>query len=269
MYRLLVILLGCLLGVTVLAKESPTETVLIPIVAKDVPGAYGSLWSPHLWVRNGGDQTLSFESDLYDVVFDCVGIPCLQPAPISPGESREIFPDTTLFGVQFTPNRLLYLRRELSDKVQFELRVQDSSRALSTWGTEIPVVRESDQLIGSAVFLVVPIKEHFRQSLRVYSAVRPTPACEVVDIQVFQMESGATLVTFPATLTDETGTGCEPPSLFPNSVEIHNLQDMLQGKPHGGLVGIVVTPRTPSLGFWAMITVTNDETQHITLISPR
>lgn len=269
MYRMLVVLSGCLLGTALLADDSPMETVLIPIVAKDVPGAHGSVWSSHLWVRNGGAQTLSFESDLREVLFDCVGVPCLQPEPLLPGESREIFPDTTAFGVEFKPNRLLYLRRELSSNVQFELRVQDSSRALDTWGTEIPVVRESDQITGSAVFLAVPINERFRESLRIYSAIREASTCEVVDIRVFEMESGATLVTFPATLTDEAGTGCEVPSLFPNSAEIHNLQDRLRGEAHFGLVGIVVTPRTTGLPFWAVVTVTNDETQHVTVITPQ
>jgi hypothetical protein len=258
-------MITCVFATTAMSEEF--EKVIIPVVAYDVPGAFGSVWNTELWIHNGTNASLDFEHDVLNVQLGCVGIPCQQPAPLASGAATLIEPNIEVLGTTYKAMRMINVRREISNQITFSLRVHDTSRSLLTWGTEILVVRERDLIVGEAVLLGIPVSGPFRQSLRIYAPRRLASDCEVVGVRVFALDTGETLMTLDTILTDSSGLTCEIEGSWPASSEIHNLAELLPPE-HPERVGIAITPNTTDLQFWTLVTVTNDETQHVTTIAP-
>ncbi|HEY0591989.1 MAG TPA: hypothetical protein VGF40_09495 [Thermoanaerobaculia bacterium] len=242
--------------------------MLIPLALRETPGAYGSRWITEFWVHNASNRAISFNDDVLWVNLFCVGIPCFQPEDLQAGHSRKVQLDTGLPSLGLYKARILGVRSEVADAIDFSLRIQDLSRSLLTWGTAIPVIRERDLTTRTLRFLDIPFTAPFRQSLRVYTLDRESAGCEEVDVRVFDLESGSTIWNFSLVLTDPTGVTCAVPSSAPNMAEMHNLSDQFVGVDRPSRVGIEVTPRNPALTSWGMVTVVNNETQHVTAIVP-
>lgn len=159
------------------------ESVLIPIVARDVPGAQGSLWRSHLAITNHSEQ----EADVggYEL---CFLNPCPSAPPI-PANST-IFPET----VRPSNNGAFVVVRTTDvEKVTFQLRVQDISRQAQTWGTTIPTVRESDAFTtGTASLTDVVQNADFRSMLRIYGfdpgRFDPGTAERLVRIRIYSVD---------------------------------------------------------------------------------
>jgi hypothetical protein len=240
------------------------ETRLIPVYVQNVPGAHGSLWHTELWIHNGLDRPLSFETDVLQVNVFCVGPVCPQPDPIPPGESRRILLDT--FG-RPRPHRLLHVRREIADDVTFSLRILDRSRLLESWGAGIPTPAEEQWVSGTVRLLDIPMTSGYRQSLRIYTRVREDHRCESLTIRLFDLESGDTLGTTRATLLDGFDN-CVSSFYVPNSVELHNLRSLIASGTDVERIGIELVPDDSTLAYWGFVSVTNDATQHVTVIAP-
>jgi hypothetical protein len=240
------------------------ETRLIPVYVQNVQGAHGSLWHTELWIHNGLDRPLSFETDVLQVNVFCVGPVCPQPDPIPPGESRRILLDT--FG-RPRPHRLLHVRREIADDVTFSLRILDRSRLLESWGAGIPTPAEEQWVSGTVRLLDIPMTSGYRQSLRIYTRLREDHHCESLTIRLFDLESGETLGTTRATLLDGFDN-CVSSFFVPNSAEFHSLSSLVASGIDVERIGIELVPDDPTLAYWAFVSVTNDATQHVTVIAP-
>ena len=148
-----------------------------------------------------------------------------------------------------------------NDRVRFNLRVQDLSRRADTWGTEVPVVRESGFTHEAISLINVPADNLFRLMLRVYESDSAGQAR--VRIDVFRQSTDERLGTVETALPTREPVIYNPgyaqisiTDLFPN---IHG-QDRLR---------ITVTPTTPGANIWAFVSVTNDDTQQVTTITPQ
>jgi len=136
-----------------------------------------------------------------------------------------------------------------------QLRVQDTSRQSQTWGTEIPIVRDTD--LRSVVRLHnVPTDSRFRLTLRAYNY-----------IGVLDPIRGRILdETTQAILVDDLPT--VSPALA-SYVQINSLADAYpQIRGHDRVRIEVESTSTPPKPIWAFVSVTNSETQHVTVIAP-
>lgn len=243
-----------LLGRTLLAQNPPYERVMIPLaIAGEVPGAFGSRFTTELYVRNDADSFVQ-----------------VSQTPIGCGMSvcgTGIAPGTSLKLILSVPNgrgSFLYIDNRGTGKLTFNSRVQDVSRQALTWGTELPIVRDSDWFVGRAAQIInVPTDARFRQTLRVFEDIGgPT---RVVRIRIFPMNSEVPLVdTTRSTILDTPNPGGLP--AFPAYVQINHLVDEF---PQLATVSRVRVELSAPFAIWGFVSVTNNETQHITTITPQ
>lgn len=232
---------------------------LVPVSVFDpIPGAWNSVWDSILTAYN--DDLEPVEVYPLYTASPCVE-PCLTTIPAR--RSLEVTPAGAL-APRSGPGTFLFIASDDADRISLRLRIQDLSRQSLTWGTELPVVSIEDALISKAQFLDVPTDERFRQMLRVYD-----------------FDSGSSMVT--ATIFDATGTllaqrtlalvpAPGPPiaqQAHPSYAEIGWIANEFPEIAASPTVRIQVEPLTPGLRYWAFVSVTNNETQHVTIVTPK
>lgn len=254
--RLLLLLIVVVCCASVNAQEVEFEQIMLPIALRQpIPGAYGSLWMTEVWVRNDGQNSV-------EIVTFCQVGGC-QPELIDPGEAQRdegvIYPRSDR-----PPGAFILADRRYAGDLQVSLRIRDLSRQELTWGTELPVVRSTDLRVGKLGFLDVPLEARFRQMLRLYSmALEPIPVTvSFFEIPWLELAPQPALATRTLTITPTTF------DVLPGYVE---LPDFASTIPElSGKERVYVEIRSDSaLPFWGFISVTNNETQHVTTITPR
>jgi hypothetical protein len=154
----------------------------------------------------------------------------------------------------------IYVPNESVDAIEFGLRVRDVSRQSDSWGTEVPVVREDRAFQRPFDLLNVPLPARFRQTLRVYG---------------FDKTGGSVRVQY----YDTTGRMLKEfllPLLPPRSDDIFTpgylqFDQFAQVPELAGVerIRVRVSPTDASQRLWAMISVTNNVTQELTMITPQ
>jgi hypothetical protein len=267
-------------GIAQPISQPPYERILVPIsIVEPIPGAYGSMWVTELKGRNNSNQ---------GAVVTTVPEGLCTLCPQMPAHKNFDFR-------QFVPNPnagvYVYVGAPAAGKVSFSLRIQDISRQAQTWGTDIPVVREQQVYKGTLHLLDVPVDSRFRSALRVYDFDTPSDeSLRAVRVRIYDMCgigpidgrcSDSPLVDTVLTLTV---SGAQSSAIFPDhpaAAMIGSLVDafpQLASIPPTALAGgklrpatarIEIDPVTPEIRFWAFVSSTNNETQHVTAITPR
>lgn len=232
------------------------ERVLLPVVVsgEPLPGAHGSLWITWVAAHNAGTTAYMIKPGRSGSVDG-------GSWHIEAGASTMFRPDSLLDGQP----AFLYVRAAdgRNDFVHLQLRAQDVSRQALTWGTEIPVVREDEVLTGPSHILLVPTDDRFRVALRVidYDLV----ANRTVHYRLFNFASGDLLAEGDIALT--TAAAAEYHEFTPGW---GGFLDLVGAFPQLRATETVRIELTAEAGvrYWAYVSVTNNETQHITLITP-
>jgi len=261
------------------------ERVLIPITTNEqsVMGGNGSLWASRLALFNGNAEPLNVNHDLFWFDESCQVL-CL---PTPPVPSRKVYALQRLLfsvpGQMSPPTTLLFIKRPLAESVAFSLRIQDLSRQSLTWGTEIPVVHEREFKTAAIELFEVPLEARFRETLRIYDPDARQQA--EVRLRFFRLrypggqpdytEPEIFSVVMPllvpagsvGTLSNGRLEGSPDFPLQPGYAQldlssIAELQNM-------GTVRVEVEPVSPALRFWAFVSVTNNDTQHVTTVIPQ
>lgn len=157
----------------------------------------------------------------------------------------------------------LMVPRKEADNLAFRLRVRDVSREADSFGTEVPVVRETDLVRDAELTLLdVPLDPRYRTKLRVY--VFPTPAFSDswgdylagVRIVFADGTQGYPVARFQQ--RNCTGAAC---AWTPRTMEID-----LPARAEGERADVYVS-MGGSEG-WAFASVTNNKTQQVTIVTP-
>jgi hypothetical protein len=234
------------------ASAQEFERVLVPAVANEpIAGAFGSQWVTEISGRYGGLGRLQFFFPVCPL-FECTYL--------------EVAPNTTfLSGFPTSPHgAVVQFRHDQARETVLSARVRDLSRALNTWGTEIPVVRESEVGETTIELLNLPTGDRFRFAIRMYD-FRPSGGDSV---------SGMFIVTFFAL----DGTSAIAEVVVPIQ-ELHAASGGTQGIGFALITERALPPTVPERiratvrmsepgKFWAFASITNNETQHVTVISP-
>lgn len=229
------------------------ERILLPIVTRGTPGAGGSIWIAELQVFNDGPTPASL----------------LFPQRVSDSEGAP--PGMTIFvpawnDIHEPPGLFMYIEKEKTSDLHFHLRIRDLSRGQENFGTELPIIREHDFREKKVAFLRVPTDSRFRQTLRVYESASSGSA--IVRVGVFADRGIADVGKIPI-VSFALDLPARIPAFHPGYNDVFDLiQKFPQLQEHAS-VRVELEPMTPGMRFWAFISVTNNETQHVTLITPQ
>jgi hypothetical protein len=259
--RLTIVLTAALLaGSSAAAQEY--ERALVPIAITDhtLLGALGSEWKTTFAVHNGGaDRVL-----LTYALQQCTQFsPCVNADVIEPGETSFRSGDELPFYLDpNAPGTLVKYLRATGSSLSFTLRIQDISRQALTWGTEIPVIREGEFHSGRLQLLNVPLDARFRLMLRVYGLNKGTGA---VAVRFYSVTDGALLQTASLAML-ATAPPNSDPSSGPDYAQLGNFVDLFETLRGTSAVRVELEASKP---IWAFVSVTNNETQHVTTITPQ
>ncbi len=234
------------------------EPALLPITpGREVPGSFGSMWSTTFWVRIAGE-----EARFLSPGGACAGLP--GPFPYPPGL---IFNDT-LPGNYGNDGSLIWLERGRSEDYEFSLRVFETTRPANAAGIELPVITLNDAPADAPVSLldVTPLSG-FRALLRIYD-LNVTPGGRVA-VRIHRFMPGfppndESVLREVQLHTDEWSHPTQGSELTPTpGFAALPLDDFM-----GDELWIEILPLAQGQRLWAMVTITNNDTQQVSLVTP-
>jgi hypothetical protein len=241
--------LSLLAALSALAQQQETEQrILVPIeTGQYVDGAHGSVWRGVLTATNHQQQRRVRIRNVYST--------CMITCPtgvftLEPGASMELWTDG--------PMILTYDGSVGS--VSLSARVFDVSRQFHDWGTEVPLV-STERFRPEVWLLNVPRQESFRLLLRVFESdgESDTP----VRVRLVDPSTG---VAFSESILTLTTRDERPPFAFGQSMLLLPRED---DGTTPSLVHIQLSSPSASKRIWGFVSVTHNETQRVTLVTPQ
>ena len=245
---------------TSLQAQQTLDRLLVPIhLLAPVQGAYGSVWNSELWVLNTGDETVRLDDLGPSCPFDCPG----EPLP-----PRRAIAATAIRGLIFNgiPGAILRAPSSVADNLVFQSRFFDSSRISASAGVSLPVVRESQTPSGDIHLVGVPVSPQYRQMLRVYTFDQvPGRSARV---QIYAISDVSAGETGPDPLLADVVVPIRFAATFtqPGYAQLGEIQSLPALQGHD-FVRLVITP-LGAFKIWAMISLTNNATQEVTVVLP-
>lgn len=237
------------------------ERVLVPVFAKgETPGAFGARWVTELVGWNPSFSSVG----VYQVP------PETDPLPFTDPEWGK---GMSSFRPQLDGPGAAFLYVHGTAPIAFSLRVRDLARQSESWGTEIPVVPESQSIAGKAILLNnIPRDADSRIMLRIYDFDGPTGG--QVDVNIYFGDAHLD-ETFAFDTLDLPGSALQEFPSYPGYVQVditHELDLLGIGFPfvqNAKSLRISVQAHDSAKRLWAFVAVTNNRTQQITTVLPR
>ena len=230
----------------------PRDPLLIPI-AGSFPGAYGTRWTTDVWVFNDSDEPTNLFAEV-----------CMNLGAFFPCGNRAIVPAHGALALELGGQRdarspQLYLNppNDVAGRLHFSVRVHDLSRP-DEIGTQIPIVRRSDFRTGRVELMNVPVNDGFRGLLRIYDEMRFLRAA--VTVRAFAMQSGTLL----AERKLEQSLPTDNPLRW--TFIVGDLLSDAQVRAHAS-IRIEIEEADPDASLWALLTLTDNATQRITVVT--
>lgn len=228
--------------------EDGFERLLLPVFAGGVNGAHGSIFYTQLRAATTAHAAVP----VWGLREQCVVSACIWPdeytSPFLIGPGGE-------GGFEYTglPGKFIYVPKSRKD-VHFNLRVYDFSRSTENFGTEIRVAREDEFTDEPIKLLGVPLDPAFRNMVRIYAA-EPT----TVEVRLSNSDTVHYVDLRPGVNIFDPAYGA-----FGDFQMTGGRVDITVSEPQ-----VQVLPITPPVKLWAFVSVTNNETQLITTITPQ
>jgi IPT/TIG domain len=231
--------------------EDDYERVLLPVTFSG-PGAQGSQWQSTVMVKNNSPVTIDTEP----IIYAYNALPLLLPLS---GGSIGFFPERAGEGGSF----LYFTRGGASRYFAYSSHITDRSRSETDLGSELPVVRARDT--AAEISLPnVPVSTTFRARLRIYDFdTLESRAVSVFVKPLHEPEREFLVHTTGRTIVCPT-TPCLQPEPGFVAVDLNSLGL----RPNLGPVDIRVRSSRGDARLWAFVTVTNNETQRVTMHTP-
>jgi hypothetical protein len=222
------------------ADPAVFEPILFPVSFQG-PGALGSQWVTESFLDGNGSQAV-FRDPL----------PCAFCSQFAGIGTQRLLNNGNPWG------HVLYALRGTADSLTLASRIRDTSRQSQTAGTEVPVVRERD-FRGQLRFLNIPVDPHYRVMLRLWSLGDFPQFVAVVDSIPAQQQ--------PVTVSRIPGT-----SMLFGTLDVTSLLTKAGNNPTTLTVSALLDLLAPSdrviPPIWGMLSITNNDTQQVTIVSP-
>ena len=232
------------------------EPVLFPIYMRPVQGAFGSEFRTTARVFNQGFSQLPIIGIDRTCTLIDPPLPPTVPIPLEPRGQEMELPT----GCSDEVARLFFVPIGRDKELAGNIRVWENTRQAQSHGVEIPVVHRSEFTEEALSLLGVPIDPRFRNTLRIYGLKRGENFVNVsINGELHQLPlTGPADDPFTPAVT--TFTDFPLPHELPTGQKTMTVTIDVPRGPGG-----VNIPGTP---IWAFISVTNNETQEITTITP-
>jgi hypothetical protein len=222
------------------------QRILIPVLYEG-PGGFGSQWTTEAAMTNWGG-TGNQGHELEPVLEVSKPLPVLLFGEQTPSL-------ISLFG-NHGSGLLLFVPH--GQDVRFGNVIRDTSRDASQFGTEVPVVREEDT--DTFIELTnIPFDPRFRLQLRIYGLEGVGFTVDVKDKNgqgsTVELNGPCTGAQMPCNSNQPAYASVDLRAIYPSLKE--------------GRLRIGISSRVPNRKLWAFVTVTNNDTQDVTVISPQ
>jgi hypothetical protein len=157
---------------------------------------------------------------------------------------------------------VLYAIRGTADSLDAASRIRDTTRQAETAGTEVPVVRERD-FRGRLSFINVPVNSRYRVMLRLWA---------IGDDPHFNAALPVSLISTPVPFLPVPLTKIPATAMWFGSIDVTSLLTRAPSSPYTlqvyptGYRADAVPLAFPRI--WGMLSITNNDTQQVTIISP-
>lgn len=241
------------------------ERLLLPtVIGQPELGLFGSQWVTIATLTNTAQVPVS----VYPYAIGNGGVEPNFTPPLSPNTTIR----PTLVGDRpgYRGTFLFVDRAHISD-VSLVLRARDLSRASSTYGTAMPVVPEEEFTNGTVSLNDIPVDTNFRSTLRVYSldssrATTVRLTLYGVTIDPVEPHADTSLGTVELRLRDLSTSLPANTVAIPGFLEVVNVDEIMPSSFRQ--LRIDVQPVDGASRIWAFVTVTHNDTQHVTVIAP-
>jgi hypothetical protein len=217
------------------ADPAVFEPIVYPLSFQG-PGAFGSQWT-----------TESFMHASTPAAFFRDAVPCNGCSSSIQLDTKQLTNDSNPWG------HVLYAMRGTTGSLDLASRIHDTSRQSQTAGTEVPVIYGRD-FRTQLQFLNVPVDSRYRVTLRLWSFGN-SPVSVLVD-SIPAQELGIPLAKIPGT------------AMWFGSIDVTTLLTLASGNPTNLMVTPIASPLL-SPPIWGMLSLTNNDTQQVTIISPQ
>jgi hypothetical protein len=229
--------------------EPKLEEIIIPIAIQPMNASFGTRWVSEISVYNDSDDAVPIDSEL-----------CLLPGGIVPCSTppRRVLPHSTMSiepssSSAAEPAMHLLPPADHADNLHFTVRLRETSRDPDGPGTEIPVIRSRDFQKTLVLLPSIPTNARFRSTLRVltmwyYFIVR------VKDDATGELLLERTISHSFPTDGGQLGTVTLSDFLAPASIRAHQK--------------VRIEVESPVFSVWAMLTLTDNETQRMQIFTP-
>ena len=221
------------------------EPVLFPALVTGA-GAFGSQWTTDLALRNDNDQPLPVTSTFFNVA--CFPVCDARPPALG---------TVTIRGANAPSGAVFYAARQFAPRLFFNVLARDLSRQSEALGTEIPVAREKDLYDRRFEILLVPTEPKYRVALRIFR----TDGALAVNVDIYTMNGDTTLAGGQLLLAANASN----PMI--TSLTIQDLVARFPEIAGKGPLRIAIGGAS-SRSTWALVSVTNNDTQHVTVLAP-
>lgn len=216
------------------------ERFLVPVSVANAPGAYGTMWDTELWYRNNSGKPI-IVTPLW-----------VTDRPPSAGRTEML---TVVPYPAAAPGQFLWLSRDGSDQVQFDLRLVNRADPAGDWGVKIPVVREG-QFLDRVELINVPTSSDFRSALRIYALDETMAAEGLVRVRIYSRLERL-LVSADVPLTGS-----------PRYAAFLSLADTFPEVRQEPRVRVQVEPREAGAKLWAFVSVVSNRSQQVAIVTP-
>jgi hypothetical protein len=241
------------------------ERVLLPLSGTTrtaIPGAFGSQWKTSTLVVNDTDRSFTIDVPWGDPHL-LISPPPPQFVVLQPRSTARL--DLGVAGPV-----VVRIPREILDRVFFQTRAFDASRVETNLGTRVPSVRETEFLRARTTIADVPTADPFRASLRIYSPDGKPRAFHILLRTQPEQTAGPYPQSPPPATETITELQATTMTLFDGYPYAVPFADLLLPFAGANPVQVVIEPVDGGdAPFYAFVSVTNNVTQHVTLLTPR
>jgi hypothetical protein len=224
------------------------EEILIPVALQPTGASYGTRWVSEISVYNDSDDIVPIDPEICSAIgwfYDC----SQYARRVPPHASMIIEPR------QYAETMLLHPPADHAARLHFNVRLRETSRDPDGPGTEIPVVRGQELKQTHLWLPSIPTSARFRATLRVYTRAQS------ITVRVRDDASGELLyereITRPPLATDSDPFGTEM------------LNDVLASAAVRARAKARIEVEAHSFPVWALLTLTDNETQRVQIYTPQ
>ena len=225
------------------------ERVLIPLVYNG-PGAFGSEWVTEGEIRNLASAPMPWFPDV--LRNRCSGC----GTSLAAGATLPL----SAFGND-ADGVVLFIPRTMAEDVRFGARIRDTSREVSSWGTQLPIARESE--FAERHFLPnIPVDPRYRALLRIY-AVDGVSKLAGVAVKTGEKTIASRVVQLNGPCQASPCNSLDPAFA---SIDVASL---VPAGTAGPISLEIYRASSSPAPVWAFVSITNNTTQQVTIVSPQ